>query len=54
MEHSTAPVSTQSSRCGSGQRCPAAAIQVRTYRLRGAVPKPANDVAFHILVGGND
>jgi hypothetical protein len=37
-----------------GRRCPAAAIQVRTYRLAGAVPKPANDVAFHVLVGGND
>lgn len=37
-----------------GQRCPAAAIQVRTYRLAGASPKPANDVAFHLLVGGAD
>jgi hypothetical protein len=37
-----------------GQRCPAAAIQVRTYRLQGATPKPANDVAFHVLVGGSD
>jgi hypothetical protein len=37
-----------------GQRCPAAAIQVRTYRVTGASVKGANDVAFHILVGGND
>ena len=37
-----------------GQRCPAAAIEVRTYGLRGATLKPANDVAFHVLVGGND
>ncbi|HET8527569.1 MAG TPA: hypothetical protein VFL60_01565 [Gaiellaceae bacterium] len=37
-----------------GQRCPAAAIQVRTYRLLGGLPKAANDVAFHLLVGGSD
>ena len=37
-----------------GQRCPAAAIQVRTYRLTGTALKPANDVAFHVLDGGAD
>lgn len=37
-----------------GQRCPAAAVQVRTYRAVGGTLEPANDVAFHILVGGND
>ena len=37
-----------------GQRCPAAAIEVRTYRLVGSTAKPANDVAFHVLVGGSD
>lgn len=37
-----------------GQRCPAAAIQVRTYRILAGTPRPANDVAFHVLVGGND
>jgi hypothetical protein len=37
-----------------GQRCPAAAIQVRTYRVRTGTPRPANDVAFHVLVGGDD
>jgi hypothetical protein len=36
-----------------GQRCPAAAIEVRTFRLAGS-PRPSNDVAFHILVGGGD
>ena len=37
-----------------GQRCPAAAIEVRTYRLVGTTAKPSNDVAFHVLVGGRD
>jgi hypothetical protein len=38
----------------SGQRCPAAAIEVRTFRLVGATLRAANDVAFHVLVGGRD
>jgi hypothetical protein len=37
-----------------GQRCPAAAIEVRTFRLVGTTLRAANDVAFHVLVGGND
>jgi hypothetical protein len=37
-----------------GQRCPAAAIQVRTYRLHGGRLAAANDVAFQVLVGGAD
>lgn len=37
-----------------GQRCPAAAVQVRTYRVIAGTPRAANDVAFHLLVGGAD
>lgn len=37
-----------------GQRCPAAAIQVRTSRVVGGALRPAGDVAFHVLVGGAD
>lgn len=37
-----------------GQRCPAAAVQVRTLRLAAGELKAANDVAFHILIGGAD
>jgi hypothetical protein len=35
-----------------GTRC-GSAIEVRTFRLAGTL-KPANDVAFHVLVGGAD
>ena len=37
-----------------GQRCPAAAVQVRTYRIVAGTLRPANDVAFHLLIGGAD
>jgi hypothetical protein len=58
-----APLPAQSAKRGGslvaswdagGQRCPAAAVQVRTYRLSGNTLRPANDVAFHILIGGGD
>jgi len=35
----------------TGQGCPAAAIPVRTFRVRGAAVRPANDVAFALVVG---
>jgi hypothetical protein len=38
----------------AGQRCPAAAIQVRTFRARGTTVAPADDVPFEILLGGTD
>jgi hypothetical protein len=37
-----------------GAACKSGAIEVRTYRLTGAKLTPANDVAFHVLVGGSD
>jgi hypothetical protein len=36
----------------AGQRCPAAAIQVRTFRGHGTTVTPADDVAFEVVVGG--
>jgi hypothetical protein len=54
-----APLVPRSARGGSllasydagGQKCPAAAIQVRTFRLHGARPTPADDVAFQLVLG---
>jgi hypothetical protein len=39
---------------GAWTALPAAAVQVRTLRLVGARLRPANDVAFHVLIGGAD
>ena len=35
-----------------GQECPAAAIPVRTFRVVSGVARPANDVAFALVVPG--
>lgn len=37
----------------AGQRCPAAAIQVRTFRGHGTTVTPADDVAFEVVVVGS-
>ncbi|HEV7641824.1 MAG TPA: hypothetical protein VGO39_13230 [Gaiellaceae bacterium] len=34
----------------AGQRCPAAAIQVRTFRGHGTSTSPADNVAFEVLI----
>jgi hypothetical protein len=52
------PLATRSRRGGTvlasweanGQRCPAAAIQVRTFRGHGTSASPADDVAFAVLI----
>jgi hypothetical protein len=56
------PLPAQSRRGGAllasyeaaGQRCPAAAIQVRTFRAHGVTVAPADDVAFELVVGEGD